>query len=246
MSAYGPLADFYDALTQDVDYPGLRAYLNAHFRREGVIPRRILDMACGTGSLSLLFADDGMEVVGMDLSEEMLAAANEKGKNHPNPPRFLPANMADFSLDRPVDAAVCMLDSFNYLTDPAEGVRALRCFYDALGPGGMLVFDVRPRRALMDFDGQVFLDETEDVLCMWRTEFDQMENLCYYGMDIFIREGNLWRREQEEHVEYAYRLRWLQMQMETIGFQAVKFWGDRVMSPPTGHDSRVFITARRD
>ena len=246
MSAYGPLADFYDALTQDVDYPGLRAYLNAHFRREGVIPRRILDMACGTGSLSLLFAREGLEVVGMDLSGEMIAAARAKAADHPNPPRFLRGDMGDFRLTQPVDAAVCMLDSFNYLLDPAEGVSALRCFYEALAPGGIFIFDVRPRRALMAFDGQVFVDETEDVLCMWRTEFDDEENLCRYGMDIFIREGNVWRREQEEHVEYAYRLRWLKKQMESMGFRSVSFWGDRTMSPPTAQDSRVFITARRD
>ena len=246
MSAYGPLARFYDSLTEDVDYRGLYGYLMGHFRRNGVQPRQVLDMACGTGSLSFLFAEAGVETVGMDLSNDMLERAREKGSAMKNPPEFRQGNMAEFSLEEPVDGIVCMLDSFNYLTDPAEGVSALVCFYEALNPGGLLIYDVRPRRQLMDFDGQMFLDETDDVCCLWRTEFDPEENLCFYGMDIFIREGGLWRREREEHYEYAYRLRWLKMQMERIGFHDVRFFGDRTMLSPGREEERVFITARKE
>lgn len=247
MSAYGPLAAYYDSLTEDVDYRGLYAYLMEHFRRAGAAPRRLLDMACGTGSLSLLFAQGGAETLGMDLSEDMLARARQKAEAlTENRPAFLQGNMADFALDTPVDGLVCMLDSFNYLTEPAEGAAALQCFYDALAPGGMLIYDVRPRRQLMAFDGQMFMDETEDVACIWRTEFDREENLCFYGMDIFIREGELWRREREEHYEYAYRLRWLRAQMARIGFTEIRFFGDRTMALPGPRDERVFITARKE
>ena len=224
MSAYGPLASFYDQLTEDVDYRGLYAYLMWHFNSGGVTLRRVLDMACGTGSLSMQFAARGVETLGMDLSEEMLVRAWEKA----------------------VDGLVCMLDSFNYLTDPADGIRALVCFYEALAPGGMLIFDIRPRRQLMAFDGQIFMDETDDVCCIWRTEFDESENICFYGMDLFIREGDLWKRSREEHYEYGYRLRWLKMEMEKIGFRQIRFYGDRTMAPPTERDERVFITARKE
>ena len=247
MSAYGPLAAFYDSLTQDVDYPGLHRYLSQLFRQGGVRLRRLLDMACGTGSLSFLFARDGVETVGMDLSEDMLLRAREKAETFgAHAPEFRQADMADFSLEAPVDGLVCMLDSFNYLLDPVDAVAALGCFYAALAPGGMLIFDVRPRRQLMAFDGQMFLDETDDVCCLWRTEFLPEENLCFYGMDIFIREGDLWRREREEHWEYAYRLRWLNMQLEAAGFRDIRFYGDRTVQAPGPGDERVFITARKE
>ncbi len=247
MSSYGPLADYYDSLTEDVDYRGLHTYLMELFRRGGVRLRRLLDMACGTGSLSMLFAQQGVKVLGMDLSRDMLRRAEDKAAGcGENRPRFLRGNMADFSLSEGVDGLVCMLDSFNYLSDPFEGAAALRCFYDALNPGGMLIYDVRPRRQLMAFDGQVFMDETDRVCCIWRTEFDMEENLCFYGMDLFIREGDLWRREQEEHYEYAYRLRWLRRQMERIGFTEIRFYGDRTLTPPEPTDERVFITARKE
>ena len=247
MSAYGPLANYYDSLTEDVDYRGLYDYLQGHFARAGLKPGSLLDMACGTGSLSLLFSAAGVRTVGMDLSMDMLRRAIEKTRGlSGSAPLFLQADMADFTLPAPVDAAVCMLDSFNYLLEPMDAVSCLRCFYESLNPGGMLIYDVRPRRQLMAFDGQVFLDETEDVMCLWRTEFLPEDNLCFYGMDIFIREGSLWRREREEHWEYAYRLRWLRQQMEAIGFRDIAFWGDRTMTLPGPADERVFITARKE
>ena len=246
MSPYGPLASWYDSLTEDVDYEGLYEYLMAHLRRNGVKPEKVLDMACGTGSLSILFAENGSKVYGMDLSVDMLTRGCKKVLGMENAPLFLHGNMADFKLPEQVDVLVCMLDSFNYLVDPADGVSALRCFAQALRPGGMLIFDVRPRRRLMEFDGQMFMDENEDVVCIWRTEFDEEENICFYGMDIFIREGDMWRREREEHYEYAYRLRWLRQQLQEAGFSQVGFFGDRTMTLPGDEDERVFITARKD
>ncbi len=246
MSPYGPLARWYDSLTEDVDYPGLYDYLLDLMHREKVRPESVLDMACGTGSLSAIFVENGIKCYGMDLSEDMLARAREKYGEMEHAPVFLQGNMAEFSLPEQVDVIVCMLDSFNYLTDPMDAVSAIDCFYKALAPGGMLIFDVRPRKQLMDFDGQMFMDETEDVVCIWRTEFDEEENLCFYGMDIFIREGDMWRREREEHYEYAYRLRWLREQMKNRGFEKIRLYGDRTLTPPEPEDERVFITARKD
>lgn len=245
MSAYGALADWYDSLTEDVDYEGLYEYLLAILRRNGIAPERVLDMACGTGSLSVLFAADGAVCYGMDLSEEMLTMAAAKTAGMASPPVFLQGNMKNFSLPEPVDALVCMLDSFNYMTSPQEGKQAIECFAAAVRPGGMLIFDVRPPAQLRAFDGQMFMDETEDVVCIWRTEFDEAENQCFYGMDIFIREGNLWRREREEHLEYAFPLDWIRQTLEGAGFQDVTFYGERTFMPPQEDEARVFITARK-
>lgn len=245
MSCYGTLADWYDSLTEDVDYEGLFEYLGAIFRRNGVQPERILDMACGTGSLSVLLAERGLKVYGMDLSEDMLTRAADKAAGMENAPMFLQGNMADFSLPEPVDAVVCMLDSFNYLAEPEDGKSAIRCFSEALGPGGILVFDIRPPHQLRAFDGQMFMDETEDVVCIWRTEFDDEAQQCFYGMDIFVREGALWRREQEEHLEYAYTTRWLEQTLRENGFTDIHFYGERTFTPPQPDEERVFITARK-
>ena len=246
MSSYGLLADFYDSLTQDVDYEGLYEYLWAILHRNGLEPKTVLDMACGTGSLSVLFAEDGIKCYGMDLSEDMLVRARDKVQGMEHAPVFLQGNMADFRLPEQVDLLTCMLDSFNYMATPDQGQSAIRSFARAVRPGGLLIFDVRPPEQLWAFDGQIFMDETEDVACIWRTEFDQQANQCFYGMDIFVRQGDLWRREQEEHVEYAYDLDWLRTELQKAGFQDVTFYGERTFLPPQPDEERVFIIARKD
>ena len=79
-----------------------------------------------------------------------------------------------------------------------------------------------------------------------RTEFDEAENQCFYGMDIFARQGKLWRREQDEPVEYAYSLPWLQEKLQAAGFADVHFYGERTFLPPQPDEERVFITARKE
>ena len=247
MTGYGPLARWYDSLTEDVDYGDLYAYLMALLEKNGLsMPESVLDMACGTGSLACIFARAGIpEVYGMDLSEEMLTMAADKAAAMEKPPLFLHGDMSDFSLPEPVDLLTCMLDSFNYLTDPTDGERAIRCFADAVRPGGMLIFDIRPPRQLREFDGQIFMDENDDVVCIWRTEFDEEELLCYYGMDLFIRQGELWERRQEEHIEYAYEPEDIKAMLLAAGFTDVCLYGDRSMLPPSVDEERIFITAKR-
>lgn len=246
MSSYGPLADFYDSLTEDVDYQSLYEYLMAICRRNGVKPEVVLDMACGTGSLSFLFTQNGSRCYGMDLSLDMLARARDKAAQLERAPLFSQGDMADFSAPEPVDLLVCMLDSFNYMTSPEKGKQAIASFARAVRPGGLLIFDIRPPEQLQAFDGQMFMDETEDVACIWRTEFDKKKNQCFYGMDIFVREGELWRREQEEHVEYAFSLEFLKQELESAGFRQVTFYGERTLMPPEPDEERIFITARKD
>ncbi len=93
----------------------------------------------------------------------MLTRAFDKAQDMDNPPMFLHGNMADFTLPEQVDVLVCMLDSFNYMAQPEQGISAISCFARAVRPGGMLIFDVRPPEQLRAFDGQMFMDETDDV-----------------------------------------------------------------------------------
>lgn len=245
MNSYDALADWYDSLTEDVDYEGLHDYICAIMKRRGVLPRRILDMACGTGSLSLLFAEEGYHVQGIDLSPDMVRRAQAKADELQLSVTYTCGDMADFTVSQPVDLLVCMLDSFNYLTTLEKGRSAICGFASALTPGGLLIFDIRPPKQLRLFDGEMFMDETEDVFCVWRTEFDEAENLCYYGMDIFVREGEHWVRHQEEHIEYAFEPDWLKSELEAAGFTDVEIYGERTFLQPQPDEERVFIIARK-
>ena len=245
MGAYEALAASYDRLTNDVDYEATVEFYFEILKREGVRPRTAVDLACGTGSVTALLARRGIPVIGVDLSEEMLTAAVQKTQELPVRPVFIRQDLARLYLPKGVDLAVCALDSLDYLTNPADCAEALRRILRALNPGGILIFDVNTPQKLRAMDGQVFLDEDEDVYCIWRGSFDEATNICSYGMDLFQREGKLWRRSFEEHQEYAYSRRQLTDYLKDAGFSHIRVYGDRRFEAPRPGEQRMYFSARK-
>lgn len=245
MDAYHSLAVSYDRLTNDVDYAGVVHFYRRILEREGLKPRTAVDLACGTGSVSVLLTREGLRVTGVDLSEEMLTVAWQKAQNLSNPPMFVRQKLQELRLPRGVDLAVCALDSLDYILDPADCAEAIRRVYRALNPGGIFIFDVNTPEKLRGMDGQVFLDEDDDVYCVWRGEFDEKTNICSYGMDLFQRQGEVWLRSFEEHREYAYTRQQLQTYLKQAGFTRIRVYGDRHLSEPTPRDLRIYFSARK-
>ncbi len=245
MNAYHALAQSYDRLTWDVDYGAAVDFYYEILSREGLNPRTAVDLACGTGSVALLLAQKGLQVVAVDLSEEMLTQAQQKAQGLDDPPLFICQSLQQLRLARGVDLAVCALDSLDYITKPEDCRRAIHRIYHVLNPGGCFIFDVNTPQKLQAMDGQVFLDETEDVFCVWRGEFDRSTNICSYGMDIFQRRGQLWDRSFEEHREYAYSAQQLVGYLKEAGFTSVRVYGDRKLQPPEENEQRIYIKARK-
>ena len=245
MDAYHALAASYDRLTNDVDYEATVAFYMEILQREGLAPRTCVDLACGTGSVTKILARKGYDVIGVDLSEEMLTEAFQKVQDMENPPRFICQNLRDLYLPRGVDMAVCALDSLDYITNPDDCAEAIRRTYKALNPGGIFIFDVNTPEKLRAMDGQVFLDEDDDVFCVWRGEFDESTNICSYGMDLFQRSGNVWHRSFEEHQEYAYSAQQLVGFLKEAGFTAVAVYGDRKFTAPVEGEQRIYLKARK-
>ncbi len=245
MGTYEALAASYDRLTSDVDYEATVDFYFEILKREGVCPRTAADLACGTGSVTALLARRGIPVIGVDLSEEMLTIAAQKTQQLPVRPVFIRQDLARLYLPKGVDLAVCALDSLDYLTNPADCAEALRRVYRALNPGGILIFDVNTPQKLRAMDGQVFLDEDEDVYCVWRGSFDEATNICSYGMDLFQREGKLWRRSFEEHQEYAYSCQQLTAYLKDAGFTHIRVYGERRFEAPRPGEQRIYFSARK-
>ena len=245
MDAYEALAASYDRLTNDVDYEATVAFYREILAAEGLRPRTAVDLACGTGSVSVLLAKQGLRVIGVDMSEEMLTVAQQKVDGLMNPPRFVCQKLQNLTLPRGVDLAVCALDSLDYITDPKDCAEAIRRVYRALNPGGIFIFDVNTPEKLRAMDGQVYLDEDDDVYCVWRGEFDEKTNICTYGMDLFQRQDRLWRRSFEEHREYAYSAQQLAEYLKAAGFTNIRVYADRRMEPPRTGEQRIYFKARK-
>ena len=171
--AYGALAGHYDELTRDVAYGRLADHCERIFSSDAGSFRLLLDLCCGTGSLTLELARRGYEMIGADASADMLMEAMDKAAASGLAARPLFINQAAGELDLygTVDAAVSSLDSLNYVPpeELREAFRRLRLF---IRPGGLLLFDLRTPGFLRSMDGSVSVDETEDVFCLWRGRFD--------------------------------------------------------------------------
>lgn len=247
MTAYDTLAEAYDGLTMDVDYAEVLSFLETMLQAMGKRPTTVLDLACGTGSMSLLLAQRGYRVLGADLSEEMLTVAAQKAAElTENPPYFICQPMQRLRLPEPVDLVVCLLDSLNYLTEPEDCKQTFQRVFQALLPGGLFIFDINTPQKLRALDGQVFLDENPDAYCVWRAEFDASENLCYYGIDLFRRRGSLWERSFEQHCEYAYEPDTLCRWLKEAGFASVQMYGDRRREPPAEEEQRIYFAAYKE
>ena len=245
MDAYHELAKSYDRLTNDVDYEATVEFYMQILEREGVSVRTVVDLACGTGSVTEILARKGYEVTGVDMSEEMLTQAMSKVMDMENPPRFVCQRLQELKLPRAVDLAVCALDSLDYITNPDDCAEAIRRTWKALNPGGVFIFDVNTPEKLKAMDGQVFLDEDDNVYCVWRGEFDEETNICSYGMDLFQRQGEVWHRSFEEHREYAYSAEQLVGYLKAAGFTHIEVYADRLLEAPREGEQRIYIKARK-
>ena len=159
MSAYEALAGVYDALTEDVGYERRADYIEKLFQKSRIPVRTVLDLACGTGGMTSALTERGYELIGVDREK----AADLTGI----PPTLICQSMPSLDLYGTVDAAICCLDSINYLTNPKDVQRTLQRLHLFIAPGGMLIFDILSPAHLQGLDGQVFLDEKEDVYCVW-------------------------------------------------------------------------------
>ena len=241
MSCYDALAPWYDSLTGDVPYPAIADFYETEFAADGGEFRLLLDLCCGTGSMTWELAGRGYEMIAADRSVDMLMQAQGKQGPCTVPPLFLCQSAEELDLYGTVDAAVCCLDGLNYIPADtlAEVFRRLHLF---IRPGGLFLFDIRTPDFLRSLDGQIFVDEKKDVLCLWRADFDGELGALVYGMDLFTRRGRLWERSEEEHIEYAHEPEKLRALLEGAGFENVRLRSDG----PQGGAGRLYIIARRN
>lgn len=243
---YALLSEYYDRFTDDVPYERWADFFEHIFREKQQKPQIILDLACGTGSLTRILAQRGYDMIGADQSEDMLMIAMEsccdlQGEHRPV---FLHQPMQELDLYGTIDACVCCLDSINYVTNPEVLREAFRRIQLFMMPGGLFIFDINTREKLQRIDGQTFVREDEDVFCCWQANIDD-EDLCHYDFDIFeMNEDGAWNRYQEHHAERIYDVEFLKNLLEETGFEDIEIRGELSDNAPQAGEERIFFIAR--
>ncbi len=267
--AYGNFAAYYDELTEDIPYEKWADYFKMLFDKYGINPEIILDLACGTGNMTLTLAKRGYDMIGIDSSLEMLGVAREKAAGDSSV-LFLSQGMTDFELYGTVGAIVCCLDSINYLTDEQA---LLHCFELAnlyLDPGGLFIFDINTPYKFQNILGnETFVLENERVFVVWQNEFDETSQTCTMDLDFFeyVKEQDFsyketalktenshllsnstdreyYTRFHETHTEHVYECDRIIALLKRAGFEYVDVYGELSLSPPREDEERVFFAAR--
>ncbi len=243
MSAYDVFAAYYDALTVDVRYAQRAAYLHGLLQRFGMRGGTLLDLACGTGSLTLEMAKYGYEMIGADASAEMLCAAQQKATQAGLDVLFLCQPMQRLDLFGTVRGTVCTLDSLNHLTRPEDVRETIRRVSLFTEPGGVFLFDVNtPFKHREILAENTFVRETEDVFCVWQNEQVGADTV-QITLDFFERDEDVYFRSREQFRERAYDPAWLQSVLQDCGFSVAGIFNEDTTEPPPDDAQRIIFAA---
>lgn len=248
---YGDFAQAYDALTFNVPYDEIAKYYN-DILCSLTNNKKLLDMGCGTGNLTMRMARLGFDVIGQDASPEMLTQAAAKPMRAAGEPgglniRWICQDMADTELAEPVDAVISTLDSVNHLESAGEIERCFCAAAQALKPGGVFAFDVNTVYKHREILGSnTFVYDVDGVYCVWQNEFDPSDNGVDIELDLFFEEEDgAYTRGYESFREIALSEGELRRMLKNSGFQIVEIWEYMTKCIPNERSEKLMIAARK-
>ncbi len=250
---FARFARYYDRfMMRYVDYQGWVNYVEKIFRRwyrreEGeprILPRTVLDVACGTGIPTILLAERGYRVIGVDRSQEMLAVLEKKKGNLPV--EVVCADIRDFQLPYRVDAAISLYDSINYLLTEEDLERCFSCVFRALMPGGVFAFDVNTIYGLAEGWGtRTLTRETEDIISIWQNYFDPGTRISTLRLTFWekLPDGTPGEKLEEVHQERAYSTEDIKRILQRAGFDEIHFFHHGGFLPVSPWTVRMMVVA---
>ena len=243
--SYGYFAEFYDSLTLNVDYERRAAYIAVLFAKLGHNMGLTLDLACGTGSLTLALAKMGVDVYGVDASEEMLSVAQEKAYEEHIDTLFLCQKMQELDLYGTIDTCVCTLDSINHLTDIEDVRKTFSKVSLFMNKGGYFLFDVNtPYKHREVLANNTFVYDTDDVYCVWQNTLKD-NDIVDMELTFFVPEGEGYVRCDESFSERAYSREQLTELLNEAGFEVQAIYGDMGFFEPLKNEQRVVFVAKK-
>lgn len=245
---YDDFAGVYDTLMDDYDYDAWSAYyLSLICDALGELPKRAVECACGTGSLTVRFAQAGLPVVGVDLSASMLRRAEEKARKWGVEAAFVRQDMRKLTMPRRVGAVLCTCDGVNYLTTLEDVKAFFERAYEQLLPGGVLCFDCSSRHKLETVMGNAFFGEERDGLAMlWKNTLNSQTHVLTMDVTFFVREEDgRYRRFREEHRQRAHSEQEIISLLKETGFEDICAYGEMRRDAPRDTDIRIHYTARK-
>ena len=246
MEAYTGFASVYDLFMDNIPYRAWCDYVTSLLKEYGVEDGLVLDLGCGTGKLTRLLAGEGYDMIGVDLSEEMLEVALEHEMEDPKQILYLQQDMREFELYGTVRAIVSICDSMNYLEDYEDLVQTLKLVNNYLDPQGVFIFDMNTVHKYRDLIGDRTIAEARaECSFIWDNDYDPETKINEYDLTLFIQEeDDLYRRFVETHYQKAYELEEVKRAIAEAGMEFVTVYDAFTRKAPDENSERVYFIAR--
>lgn len=248
MEAYTSFARVYDIFMDNVPYKEWADYLGKILKEYGIDDGLVLDLGCGTGSMTEMLASSGYDMIGVDNAEEMLEIAMEKKVESGHDILYLLQDMREFELYGTVRAVISACDSVNYITDDEDLTEVFRLVNNYLDPEGLFVFDFNTEYKYREILGeQTIAEDREECSFIWDNYYDEDERINEYELTLFVRDEEqpqLYRKYQEEHFQRAYTLEQIRHMLTEAGLEYVNAYDDYTKESPHDRSERICVVAR--
>ena len=244
MDHYLHLAKVYDEMMADVDYKTWAGYLHTILENCGA--KKLFEAACGTGNITFGLNSYGYDINASDNSAAMLSIAKKKNARLCAEVRFILQDMRRIEPAGSVDAVICACDGPNYIDSRGLTMFAKSAF-KALRKGGVLLFDVSSQYKLeKTLGGNVYFDETDDTVCIWKNTYDKVDKTLEMDVTIFDRLGKLFERQHETHIQYAHSRSDIEAALNSAGFDDILVYECFTFSEPATDSQRLQFVCRKD
>lgn len=247
MSSYNILSKVYDNLTDNVEYEARSNYISGFFHSYCTVCKNVLDLACGSGTMTVLLAKKGFNMTGVDFSEDMLAEAYSKAVENDLKIQFVQQDMRELNLLSKMDAVVCCLDSINHLLSVEDVEKVFKNVSSCLEENGLFVFDVntvyKHQEILKD---NSFVFETENSFLVWQNELCEDGRTVNLYIDLFCSEDGIkYFRESEDFSEKAYTIEELSNALEKSDFEIIGIYDDLSLDKPKEDSDRLYFVCKK-
>lgn len=243
--AYSSFAEVYDLFMDNVPYEEWAVHIKDVLQKEHIEDGIILDLGCGTGVLTRALNDSGYDMIGIDLSEEMLNIAKARTKDEAKI-LYLCQDMREFELYGTVRAVISICDSMNYILDKEDFVQVLRLVNNYLDPGGIFIFDINTLYKYETLLGETTITESrEEGSFIWDNYFDSETQMNEYDLTLFIhQQDDLYKKYEETHYQKAYTISEIKQMIEDSGMEFVSMYDADSKDVVNTTSERIYVIAR--
>ena len=242
MAQYQDFAYVYDRLMhEDIDYDKWCDYIENLFTLHGVSPDTLCELACGTGNMTCRMEKRGYRITASDISSDMLSIASEKL----NGTELICSDMSKLALPEKYDAFLCMIDGINYVITPKAVLDTFKTVKSHLNDGGIFVFDISSQYKLKHILGnETFIHSEYDVFYSWQNRFIEKYNLSDMLLNFFVRNGEVYDRFEERHLQRGWSEEELTKMLKKAGFTEVSVYDELTFAAPHSESTRLAFVCK--